>query len=311
MNGFMELIRQPIYLVIMVSSNVFMLFLASLYYAGAGEDTSMVQGGILATIFLSGIFTAVLGASLSIGEEIESGTALTVLSKPVGRVTFILAKFAALASSLVLQCFTGCLAALLSSRMAFDVYGAPDYPAIVIYGAGIALACIIGLCLNFFAMKPFVGPTVISMLFCMTIAFIAANYVDRDWSHQSFGKDVDWRMLQAVLLLLFALCALAGFAIACSTRASLIPTLILCLVVFLSGLVSDYFLGTRAEEGVFWAKCLYAITPNWQLFWMSDALANDKSIPLTYVLRCGQYAAGTLAISLGMAVLLFEDRELS
>ena len=47
------------------------------------------------------------------------------------------------------------------------------------------------------AMKPFVGPTVISMLFCMTIAFVAANYVDRDWSHQSFGKDVDWRMLQA------------------------------------------------------------------------------------------------------------------
>ena len=132
-----------------------------------------------------------------------------------------------------------------------------------------------------------------------------------DWSPQSFGKDVDWRMIQAVLLLLFALCSLAGFAIACSARASLIPTLILCLAVFLGGLVSDHFLGTRAEEGIFWAKCLYAITPNWQLFWMSDALANDKSIPLAYVLRCGQYAVGTLAISLGMAVLLFEDRELS
>jgi hypothetical protein len=150
MNGFMELIRQPIYLVLMVSSNVFMLILASLYYVGAGEDSSMVQGGVLATVFLTGLFTAVLGAALSVGEEIESGTALAVLSKPVGRITFVLAKFTALASALAVQCYTGCLAALLASRMAFDVYGSPDYPAFAIYGAGIALACIIGLCNQLF-----------------------------------------------------------------------------------------------------------------------------------------------------------------
>jgi hypothetical protein len=311
MNGFMELIRQPIYLVLMISSNVFMLILASLYYVGAGEDASMVQGGVLATVFLTGLFTAVLGASFSVGEEIESGTALAVLSKPVGRVTFVLAKFSGLAAALALQCYAGCLAALLASRMAFDVYGSPDYPAFAIYGAGIVLACVIGVCINFFVMKPFVGPTVISMMICLTLAFIGANYVGRDWTPQPFGSNVDWRMIQAVLLLFLALCAIAGIAIACSTRLSLIPTLVCCLALFLLGLVSDHFFGTRAEDGSYWAKFIYALLPNWQLFWMADALADDKSIPWTYLMRCLQYVAGTLAITLGLAVLLFEDRELN
>ena len=311
MNGFMELIRQPIYLVLMISSSAFMLILASLYYVGAGEDASMVQGGVLATVFLTGLFTAVLGASLSVGEEIESGTALVVLAKPVNRITFVLAKYTGLAGALAVQCYTACLTALLASRMAFDVYGSPDYPAFAIFGMGITLACIVGVCVNFFMMKPFVGPTVFSMMICLTLAFLGANYVGKDWNPQPFGTHVDWRMIQAILLLLLALLTLAGIAIACSTRLSLIPTLVLCLFLFLLGLVSDHFFGMRAEGGALWAKFIYAMVPNWQLFWMADALAEGKSIPWTYLARCVQYVGGTLVISLGLAMLLFEDRELS
>ncbi len=307
----MELIRQPIYLVLMISSSVFMLTLASLYYVGAGEDPSMVLGGVLATIFLIGLFTAVLGASLSVGEEIESGTALAVLSKPVGRISFILAKFSALAMALGLQCYTGCLAALLSSRMAFDEYGSPDYPAFVIFGTGIVLACVIGVCINFFVMKPFTGPTVISLVICLSIAFIAANYVDKEWGPQPFGNEIDWRMIQAVALIWLALCSIAGVAIACSTRLTLIPTLVCCLVLFLLGLVSDHFFGTQAEQGAYWAKFLYAMIPNWQQFWMADALANGNTLPWSYLAKCIQYVAGILVITLGSAILLFENRELS
>ena len=105
-NTFKELIRQPIYLVLMVSSSVFMLFLASLYYAGAEEDASMVHSGVLATLWLTGLLTAVVGASTSIGEEVETGTALAVLSKPVGRLTFILGKFTGLAGALTCLLYT-------------------------------------------------------------------------------------------------------------------------------------------------------------------------------------------------------------
>jgi len=108
-----------------------------------------------------------------------------------------------------------------------------------------------------------------------------------------------------------ALWALAAIAITCSTRLSLIPSLVICLGIFLVGLVSDHFFGTRAEAGALWAKFLYALIPNWQLFWMADALAEGKTIPWHYLLQSLHYVVGTVAISLGLAVWLFEDRELN
>jgi len=312
MNAFMELIRQPIYLVLMVGSGAFMLFLASLYYVGTGEDASMVKSGVLASLFLIGLFVAVLGASLSVGEEVETGTALAVLSKPVGRVQFVLAKFTGLAGAPMLQCYTGCLAALLASRMAFDVYGSPDYPAIFIFGGALLLAGLIGAGINFFMMRPFVGPTVLAAVVCTTVAFVIVNYVDKNWQFQNqFGEQIDWRMIKAVGLLLMALWALAGIAITCSTRMALIPTLVICMGIFLTGLVSDHFFGQRAEDGVLWAKALYALIPNWQLFWMADALAEGKSIPWSYLLQSMYYVIGSLVMSLGLAVWLFDERELS
>ena len=310
LNSFKELTRQPIYLVLMVSSSIFILFLASLYYAGADEDAAMVHSGVLATLFLSGLLTAVVGASRSIGQEVDSGTALAVLSKPVDKIQFILAKYSGLTAAMALQCCAGVLSALLSTRMAFDVYGAPDYPTIVIMGSAIFLAFTIGLTANYFAFKPFVELAVWSLFGCMIVAFVTINYLSREWKPQPFGTDIDFRMLNATILILMALCLVSGIATACSTRLGLIPTLVICLCLFLCGLVSDHFLGSHAEAGRWSARLAYALIPNWQLFWMADALALKASIPIQYLIYAFLYTLGSLGISLGLAIALFEDREL-
>ena len=102
-----------------------------------------------------------------------------------------------------------------------------------------------------------------------------------------------------------------AIALACATRLELIPTLAVCTGVFLLGLVTDYFFGTRADEGSVWANVIYAVLPNWQLFWMADALEPGKMIPWSYVGKALGYVAGYLVASLALALLLFEDRELS
>jgi hypothetical protein len=91
----------------------------------------------------------------------------------------------------------------------------------------------------------------------------------------------------------------------------MIATLAVCLGVFLMGLMSDFLFGVRAEQGQWWASLLYAITPNWQLFWMADALEGQKTIPWSYVARASGYVVGYLGAALALALLLFEDRELS
>lgn len=63
--------------------------------------------------------------------------------------------------------------------------------------------------------------------------------------------------------------------------------------------------------GTWWARLAYSIVPNWQLFWMADALEGTKSIPGAYVARAFGYMACYLAAALALALLLFENRELS
>ena len=64
---------------------------------------------------------------------------------------------------------------------------------------------------------------------------------------QNFAKGVDWRLVPAAILILFALWILAALALACSTRWEVIPTLAICSAFFLLGLMSDYLFGRRAE----------------------------------------------------------------
>ena len=58
---------------------------------------------------------------------------------------------------------------------------------------------------------------------------------------------MDWRLVPAAVLILFALWILAGLALACSTRLDMIPTLAICSAFFLLGIMSDYLFGRRAE----------------------------------------------------------------
>ena len=91
----------------------------------------------------------------------------------------------------------------------------------------------------------------------------------------------------------------------------MIPTLTVCTTVFIVGLMSDYLFGQRSEAGQWWASILYTVMPNWQLFWMADALGTENQIPWAYVGRAFGYAAAYLGAALALALLLFEDRELS
>src|SRR5580693_6828161 len=148
-NAFMELVRQPVFLLLMTASVMFEIFLAVPYYFAFGDEPKLIENSALAVMLLSGLFGAVLSASSSLAREIRSGTALAVLSKPVSRAQFLLAKFAGLAAALTLLTYVNMVGVLIASRMAFDAYGKTDVTAIAIFGGGIALAYGLGGFSNF------------------------------------------------------------------------------------------------------------------------------------------------------------------
>jgi len=311
-NAFMELVRQPIFLLLTTATAAFEIFLATPYYFAFGDEPKLVKNSVLAVMLLAGLFGAVLTASSSLGREIRTGTALAVLSKPIGRAQFLLAKYAGLLVALTLMTYVNLLAALVASRMAFDAYGSTDMGALAIFGGAILLAYGIGGFSNFFLRRPFVSDAFFAMVGTLTLAaYIIFTFTTQKESLGEMAK-VDWRLVPAAILVLFALWILASIALACSTRVDVIPTLAICSAVFLVGIMSDYLFGLQAEKGHWWASVLYSVTPNWQLFWLADVLETGKhTFPWHYVGKAFGYAVGYVGAALCLATLLFEDRELS
>lgn len=308
----MELVRQPVFLLLMTSSAVFEIFLATPFYFAFGDEPKLVKNSVLAVMLLAGLFGAVLSASASLAREIRSGTALAVLSKPVGRTQFLLAKYLGLALALTVLTYVNLLVALLASRMAFDAYGSTDLLALGIFAGGLAIAYLMAGFSNFFLRRAFVSDAVFSVVLMVTLAFIVINFFNNKGEVQEFAKGVDWRLIPASLLILFALWVLAGLALACSTRLDMIPTLAICSGLFLLGLMSQYLFSEKAKAGSWWASVLYTVTPNWQLFWLADALETGKNeFYWGYVGKALGYAICYVGAALSMAILMFEDRELS
>ena len=308
----MELVRQPIFLLLLTGSVLFEIFLAVPYYFAFGDEMKLVKTSTLAVMLLTGLFGAVLSASASLAREIRSGTALAVLSKPVGRAQFLLAKFAGLAAALTLLAYVNMVGVMTASWMAFDAYGKTDLTAIGIFAGAVAVAYSVAGFTNFFLRRPFVSDAVFALVVMVTLAaFVILQFTQQ---MQSLGERaaVDWRLVPAGILILFAFWIFAALALACSTRLDMIATLAVCSAVFLVGLMSDYLFGLPAEKGSWWASALYSIVPNWQLFWLADALETGKStFQWTYVGKAFGYMIFYTGAAVAMAVALFDDRELS
>jgi ABC-type transport system involved in multi-copper enzyme maturation permease subunit len=89
-----EAISQPLFWVILgIGAFLLVVIFPYLPYNTFGEDIKMVKDSGLVSIMLLAIIMALWTASVSISEEIEGRTALTLLSKPIGRRQFILGKF--------------------------------------------------------------------------------------------------------------------------------------------------------------------------------------------------------------------------
>ena len=93
-------VSQPVY--ILASLIGFFFIVGSIYipYNTFGEDIKMYKDSGLTLLRVLAIFVAIWAASKSVAAEIEGRTALTVLSKPVGRRQFIFGKFSGISLAL-------------------------------------------------------------------------------------------------------------------------------------------------------------------------------------------------------------------
>lgn len=89
-----EATRQPLFWLIVAGGFLVLVVSLVLPYFTYGEDYKMMyELGFDIVLFATMVFTALL-ASISVNEDIEGRTALTIISKPLSRRDFLLGKFA-------------------------------------------------------------------------------------------------------------------------------------------------------------------------------------------------------------------------
>ena len=88
-----ESMGQPLFPVAIGLGAFAILLFVIIPYNTFGEDVKMFKDSGLTSVMLLAILVAVWSASVSVADEIEGRTALTLLSKPVRRQQFILGKF--------------------------------------------------------------------------------------------------------------------------------------------------------------------------------------------------------------------------
>lgn len=86
-------LAQPLFLVLMLLGILAITLYVFLSFNTFGEDIKLLKDCGITTIMLLAAFQGIWSASSSISEEIEGKTALTVLSKPIQRRSFVIGKF--------------------------------------------------------------------------------------------------------------------------------------------------------------------------------------------------------------------------
>jgi ABC-type transport system involved in multi-copper enzyme maturation permease subunit len=285
--AFREGVRQPMFWLIIGFAGGLMMFSPFLPYFTFGEDFKMVHELGYDITMLAGVLFTVLAASLSISEEIEGRTAITVMSKPVSRRQFLVGKYVGiLLAGLFMVALLGCL---FNGVMWFEYW---------FDNQDIANP----------AWSDLVRANLSEKLGEAPLSFSVGALI---WFEYAFIQ---------LPGLVFAACqsmVLLAIAVALATRLPFIVTFVTCGVVFFLGHLTHVLVQVSAQRYTlvnFMAKFFDNVLPGLEYFDPGVLLRDvvpDSSLLWTYVGTVWLYATLYSIIALLFGLILFEDRDLA
>ncbi|MBR6057993.1 MAG: ABC transporter permease [Victivallales bacterium] len=244
-NTFREALREPIYLLVLISALCLIgLFpICSMFVFRAQEK--LVIDSSMTTMMVLGWSVAVLIASYAVSREIDNGTALLLLSKPVQRPVFIIAKIIGILAAVTIFWFLTATATIITLRVAEDQFRF-DTTMMSLYFGAILLSFAIAGAFNYANQASFGMSTVFSLAIILPLVALVGQF--KPYKDAEVVTGLSWYIVPALVLILFSLLAMGALATTLSTRFGLVSNILLCLVFFIIGLMSDYILGRKARE---------------------------------------------------------------
>jgi len=269
----------------------------------------------LSTLFLASLFIAIFSASGAVAEEIENKTITTVLSKPVQRPIFIVAKFLGVSAAVILAHYICTIALLMAIRHGVLESAADTHDWTVVGTAGVVVAAafLLSAFFNYVYDWRISSTAVVLTAIFATSGIVFLSFIDRNWQFNPQENGINAVDIYGSVLLLLAAIIIVALAVALSARFNIVVTLSACIGIFLLGLVSDYTFGKLAEKqflwSKFWATLGRYLVPNLQIFWISDAIYEGSEVPLKYIIISASYALCYTIAILALAIALFQKRQ--
>jgi hypothetical protein len=294
--AFREGLRQPMFWLLFGVAFVALSVWPLIPYFTFGEDHLVVKQIGLDTIMLLAAVFGVLAASMSISEEIEGRTAITLMSKPVSRRQFLIGKFIGIA---------------LASGVLFALLGT--------YFEGIVL-------FKHWWDKMDPEPTPVWVV--QTLQQWALPGVTTDFLRGvCLWTNLTLDTAPGLVLAFAQVTVLISIAVALATRVPMVVNLVVVVVIFyLAHLTPDLVaIGYQAQATdpgsavsqilAFMAQLLDTLLPDLDLFGLDPALLNDTPLaPVPFSRFLGSvslYGLLYTSIVLLFGLILFEDRDLA
>ena len=273
-----EALRQPVFLLLLA---VGVLVIGANYYVpffSLGEDTKMFIDCGLATILICSLLLSVWTASMSVADEIEGKTAMTLLSKPITRRQFVVGKYLGITqSALVMILVMGAVFFVLTYfKFGYDQReSGKEQP------------------------QPWIWADVMGMQMP---------------TPEPERLSVASKILPALSLIFMEVAVMTAVSVAISTRLSMLMNLVTCFTIFVVGHLTPVLVASTFQTLPpvrLLAQVAATVLPSLETFNMSAAVSTGKDIPLDYIGLSGVYALAYIGAAVLLGFIMFEDRDLA
>lgn len=298
--AYRESLRQPMFWLIALLAALLIIMSMVVPYFTLGDDYKLMkQVGFDIVMLFSGLF-GLLTASISVHEEIEGRTAITVISKPVSRRQFFIGKYL----GILLACWV--MALMLGWVLTWALYLKPRFDPLDDVVDPMP-----------YQVTQWLTPKVDSLV--PTVEGSAWVRGTGAWFGETLAHHLGLARIFGQVMILLGICT------ALATRVQFVVNLVICLGVFLIGNLSPIMVHVtdRPENADnpalqlvrFIAQLFNAVFPSLDAFDMGPAIIRDTPLStisfLGFVATVLLYALLYTAVAILAGLVLFEDRDLA
>ena len=233
----------------------------------------------------------------------EEKTSTLLLSKPISRLTFLLAKFCAVALALVfiLIPLTGALIMTLKFGIPETASTVLEYPILWFEFLPLMGAVVVSALANYYADKNFASSFVILTNVFMLISLLILEFASRG--------SIQLNLFYPAVLLWMAGILICPIASLLALRGKVFFTLIFSFLVFTLGLTSNWLFANILNNPA--GRIAYSVVPNFQIFWVEEFWTKQGAVTILYFGNVLKYVT---LYSIGIILLtwsIWERREIA